>query len=292
MATKNLAASMVSGVASATTTLRNQQLLQAAMAVPPELRKFMARRVLHSQVTNKPGKQYYSTVRFGFDVAKGTDPQNPQATAFEYRFARRQVSAFSYGTTEDATAAGFPSSFRPSEAETNLISRYDTAGAVVKITGLSFHLSATSDAALAALVFDNCFADITLDGSTRHALLGRLDRIPQSGGLYGVGASHIVTPPLGASIAQVGVLSNGMPMASNYLRLREPITWNPTSKVDSKFQIRFATVRDLFVRATPRLAGPGIAEFAPPQTAGEPGTFVDVIVYMHTREIAPRSTQA
>ena len=35
------------------------------------------------------------------------------------------------------------------EAETNLISKNDTNGAVIKITGISLYLSETSDAALA-----------------------------------------------------------------------------------------------------------------------------------------------
>ena len=51
------------------------------------------------------------------------------------------------------------------------------------------------------------------DGSNRYTLLGRMGRIPSSGGLYGLGDSFIQTPPLGAATSQVGALTNGLPQA-------------------------------------------------------------------------------
>jgi len=286
-------ATAVTGVAPAGQILKNQDLLQASMLVPKDVRQFIARRSLRSQVSNRPGKQYYSTVRFQFLAAP--EPNVVPPTWVDYTLPQGQRVAFSYGVQDDASAAGFPQTFRPTECETNLITRSDTGGAIVKITGISFHLSATSDAGLAAHVFDNVFADISLDGSNRYMLLGRLDRVPQSGGLYGSGASLVTQPPLNTSIAQVGALTNGMPIATNFLKLPEPITWNPASRIDSRFQIRLNVVRPIAMpRANARIGAlpNGVAEYRPPAGTGDRGTYVDLIVYMHAREIAPRSAQA
>ena len=133
--------------------------------------------------------------------------------------------------------------------------------------------------------------DITLDGSNRYTLLGRMGRIPSSGGLYGVGESFTTTPPLGAETAQVGTMTNGLPQANNFMRLSEKIRWNPSSKIDSKFQLRFEVVRDINFRVSTRAAAPGVAAYTPPTTQGAEGTFVDVVVYLQTQEILPRTLQ-
>ena len=43
---------------------------------------------------------------------------------------------------------------------------------------------------------------------------------------------------------------------------------------------------------TARAAAPGVTEYAPPTAEGAIGTFVDIVVYLHTREISARSNQA
>jgi hypothetical protein len=271
------------------TQAKDAHLLHKARQVPSDVRKFIANKAVRSQVVTKQ-KSYYSAVRFPFDVTPVQSPAG-QPQTYQYSLQRKQVIAFSYGVSEDMTSAGYPANYRATEAETNLITKGDTGGAVVEIYGISLHLDETSDAHLAKLIWSNVFADVTLDGTTRYALLGRLGRITSPGGLYGTGESRIVTPPLGASTASVGVLTNGMPTAHNFYKLTEKIRWNPSSMIDSKFQIRFETKRDIQVSATARPDGLGVASFAPPDTSGKIGTYVDVVVYLHTHEIMPRTLQ-
>jgi hypothetical protein len=92
-------------------------------------------------------------------------------------------------------------------------------------------------------------------------------------------------------MSTVTSMTNGMPQMSNYLRLGEKIRWNPLSKVDSKFQVRFQVARAVTTSAIGRPAGTGVEEFKPPQNLGDEGTYVDVIVYLQCEEIAPRSKQ-
>jgi hypothetical protein len=89
----------------------------------------------------------------------------------------------------------------------------------------------------------------------------------------------------------VGVVSNGMPQANNFLRLGEPIWWHPASKTDSKFQIRFQVVRDLSIQAASRTGAAGVTAYTPPANLGDPGTFVDVVVYLQCTEYMKRSKQ-
>jgi hypothetical protein len=75
------------------------------------------------------------------------------------------------------------------------------------------------------------------------------------------------------------------------MRLSEKIRWNPSSKIDSKFQLRFEVVRDISFRVISRQASPGVAGFTPPTNSGDEGTFVDVVVYLQTQELLPRTLQ-
>jgi hypothetical protein len=269
--------------------LKEQELLKKARTVDPDLRKFIARKALKSQIVRKQ-KSYYSTIRFPFNVTPVAAGGGP-VTQWDFTLAKKKVVAFSYGVQDDATAAGFPKDFISTEAETNLVAKGDTGGATVEISGISLYLGETSDARLAKLIWANTFVDITLDGSNRYTLLGRMGRIPSSGGLYGLGDSFIQTPPLGASTAQVGALTNGLPQANNFMRLSEKIRWNPSSKIDSKFQLRFEVVRDIGFRVTARPPSPNVAGFTPPTNPGDEGTFVDVVVYLQTQELLPRTLQ-
>jgi hypothetical protein len=167
-------------------TLKEQELLKQARGIEPALRKFIARKALRSQIVRKQ-KSYYSTIRFPFNVT----PVPGQAGQFDFTLAKKKVVAFSYGVQDDATAAGFAKDFIATEAETNLIAKGDTGGATVEISGISLYLGETSDARLAKLIWANTFVDITLDGSNRYTLLGRMGRIPSSGGLYGLGDSFV-----------------------------------------------------------------------------------------------------
>lgn len=277
------------GITSPQRQIRNRQLMEAALAVPPEVRQMIARRALNTQVMSRGSTKFHSTVRFQF-VPTARMEGNVQVV--EYRLQHKTLKAFSYGTQEDAGVAGYPKDFTPTWLETNLLNRSDTGGAVVEITGMSFMMTATSDGHLAQHVWDNTYADITLDGTNQYALIGRFENVPQAGGFYGTGQSRVLAPPLNASVANVSTMTNGMPMRGNMLKLPR-IRWNPLSRVDSKFQVRFEVVRDVLVTAYPRqeAMGMGVAAFAPPTALGQLGTYVDLVVTLQTRAMAPRSKQ-
>ena len=278
------------GRSSAMSTLQKQEMLKQAQLVPPQLRRFIAKYALNSQVMKKQ-LNYYSVVRFPFSVVPIGSGPNP--LSFRYTLARKQVTAFSYGFGgDDMTAAGFPAGYRSNDADTNLVTRNDTGGATVEIHGISLHLTETSDAFLAKLIWAEAFADIALDGSVRHMLLGRLGRISSPGGLYGSGESRAVSPGVGESVAHVGSMTNGMPHANNFYKLSDKIRWNPASRKDSRFALRIEVKRDVTFDVNARTAAPGVTEYAPPTTEGAIGTFVDIVVYLNTREISARSDQA
>ena len=284
------------GGGGAAPTSRKDQLKQRILldeiqkSMPPQISRAIAKQALDSQIVKKH-KSIYSAVRFQFT------PGTPSAgaTTFTLNTSSTKIRAFSYGIGDDMTTAGFNDQLAgystATEAETNLISKNDTNGAVIKITGISLYLSETSDAALAKLVWANTYVDTTLDGVNQYLLIGRMGRIPSAGGLYGNGDSLVTQPGLLDEVAQVGVVSNGMPQANNFLRLGEPIWWHPASKTDSKFQVRFQVVRNLSVTSTARTAGTGVTAYTPPVNLGDPGTFVDVIVYLQCTEYMKRSKQ-
>jgi hypothetical protein len=277
-------------------TGRKQQLKDRILmdeiqkSMPPQISRAIAKSALDSQIVKKH-KSIYSAVRFQFT------PGTPAAgvTTYTLKATSSKIRAFSYGIGDDMGTAGFSSTLagfgQATEAETNLISKNDTNGAVIKVTGVSLYLSETSDAALAKLVWANTFVDTTLDGVNQYLLIGRMGRIPSAGGLYGNGDSLVTQPGLTSQAAQVGVVSNGMPQANNFLRLGEPIWWHPASKTDSKFQIRFQVVRDLSIQAASRTGAAGVTAYTPPANLGDPGTFVDVVVYLQCTEYMKRSKQ-
>ena len=263
------------------------QLQQLSKNVPNSLKRQIGQAAINSQIVRKQ-KSYYSLVRFPFTVS-GSGP-------YTYTLAANTVSkAFTYGTSETATIAGFDSSFTATDAETNMTARFDTGGATVMIYGIALHPTEVSDAHLVKLLWANSFVDITLDGVQRYSLLGRPGRIPGGGGLFGAGASYVIPPSTRDQIQfNVGSLSNGVPHIDNYLALTEPLNWMPMGMGDSKFQVRFTVARTLTHTATARAADATVAmaAWAPPTSTGAVGTYVDVMTYLKTIELLPRSQNA
>lgn len=272
-----------------TDKLKHEQTLKTALDnVPKNMREAIGKHAVDSQIVTKQ-KCFYSTVRF----STGIDLSVPgQVTYTIRRGVKRWAFAYSANGGDGGSTAGFPSDYQLTEAETNLVSGTDTGGSTVLISGLSFYLGETSDAGLAKRIWANTFVDITLNGADRYVLLGKMGRIPASGGLFGVGQSHIEAPPLNADQALVHSLSNGMPMHDNFHKLAEPIYWLPVNNNDSKFRVRFEVARDIVVTAHNRAEAPGVAKYDPPTKEGEDGTYVDVTVYLKTLELTPRSKQA
>lgn len=274
--------------------LKQQITLQnATRNVPPEVRKTIAKTALESQIVQKQ-KSYYSTVRFQFRVTAPPASSEMQQGPYRYMIARgTKLVAFAYGENDEPKVAGFPPSFGlATYAETNLNTKGDTGGSTVLVYGVSLYLGELSDARLAKLIWANTFVDITLNGSDRYALLGRMGRIPSAGGLYGSGESLVSTPDTNSGSSHVGALTNGLPQADNFMRLAEPLTWNPTGQTDSRFQVRFEVARDISFEVRGRDNAGGAMPYSPPAAEGDVGTYVDVTTYLQTIEYTPRSTQA
>ncbi len=256
--------------------------------VSPGVVSTISRNALARQSIRKH-KSYYSAVRFQFTPT----PNQANPNQIDYRLTMNQpLRAFSYGLGDSMETAGFIKDFgQATEAETNLIAKGDTNGATVNITGISLYLGETSDARLTQLIWANTWVDCTLNVVDRYVLIGRMGRIPAAGGLYGSGASMVQTPTASARNSMVSSLTNGMPQMNNYLRLGEKIRWNPLSREDSKFQVRFQVARPIAAQAIARPGATGIEPFDPPTKSGQEGTYVDVLVYLQCEEIAPRSKQ-
>lgn len=251
---------------------------------------------LDGQIVRKQ-ESFWSQVRFQYSVT-------PAALVTTMAIASGlTVAAFSYGLNDAlSTNAGFAAAFgNATEAETNLLQKYDTGGRTVAIYGLSLYLGELSEPELVKQIFANTVADITLNGADRFTLLGKLGKIPAAGGLYGRGDSYAKAPDFQSNSATSGVLTNGVPMQDNFYRLNETIIWYPNNKAESKFQMRFKVQRALSYVSTGRALVADVASttssepetaFAAPQTAGDLGSFVDLTVYLNTISTIPRSTQA
>ena len=118
-------------VASQMHSLKDQELLKKARLVDPDLRKFIARKALRSQVVRKQ-KSYYSTIRFPFNVTPVLS--GGATTQWDFTIGKKKVIAFSYGVQDDATPAGFAKDFTATEAETNLIAKGEDCIVVNLIT--------------------------------------------------------------------------------------------------------------------------------------------------------------
>jgi hypothetical protein len=264
---------------------RAMQLQHIKQTVPAASRRAIMEAALSSQTVQKQ-RNFYSTLRFAWTTTGAVDP-------VVYSLAAGRRVAFSYGVGEtDPAQSGFVSYGSMTELETNVQQKNDTGGAIVQIYGLSIQIGELSDADLVKQLFASAYADITLNGVDRYVLLGRLSRIPGAGGLYGVGETRVQTPGIQEVTGRTTALTNGIPDASNFLKLAEPLTWHPVGHNESRFGVRIDIPRALTHSTAVR---PAIANYqaayTPPSALNARGTYVDLIVNLHTIESMPRSTQ-
>lgn len=179
------------------------------------------------------GLPYYSTVRFQFERT-GAGP-------YVYTLARNPVRAFSYGEGQtDCTAAGFPTGYTATHAETNLLEKQQTnASEEVEITALGCLIEPGSDARMAALVCRNVFCELSLNGDQQLYRLGTIPMLPGGGGLMGGGVDDAGTQPIPGGRPSYSFVSNGWPAVKNDKRLPGGIVWRNKAKRDSMLSVIF-----------------------------------------------------
>lgn len=236
---------------------------------------------------------YYSSVRFGWAVT-GSGP-------YTYTLAAgTQLRAFGYAIGDDLTQStvGYPSGYgSATECETNLQKRAETVGGeTVMIRGISAYLTADSDPYLALKTLENTSVVIAMNGEQQVFRLGRLAFLPGGGGLSSAGQSQILTPPQMESYARgVGAMTNGIGSINNFYPLPQPLLWKPSGEADSTLILRMTVQRTLTESATARTATaggastPGTAAFSPPTATGNYGTYVGVVIRLHSQQVGPRS---
>lgn len=233
--------------------------------------------------------KYYSKVRFQFALT-GAGP-------FVYTCpAGTEQRAFGYSFGQDMSAVGFPAGTNATLADTNLQQAGVTnAGETVLVYGISLQLCETSDPTLAALLWPNLSVALSLNGDQTSFKLGTAAMVPGSGGLHGQGLSLVAAPAIAEPIAsRVGSVSNGVPSVSNFYPIPEPVVWAASGSPDSNLIIKLRCERAAAYTtqlAADRAAAAGIMAWTHPAANG-PGTFVDCLVSLWSRQVSGRSQNA
>lgn len=264
----------------------NNALAQQIANVPPAVR---------AQIVAAAGADarsvlpvpYWSTVRIGGTVASSTLTVDTSPR-----------KAFQYAVGQDMTIAGFTSTIAQN-CDTNLLRAGETLdNADVWMWGLAAELCTNSEPALAARVWRECDVQLSLNGTTA-IRLGTLAMFPSAGGLYGVGQSALLEPALptvgqgvdGGTGGSFGVLSNGNPMAGNFLKFPQPFKWGAVGKggADAQLSVIVTPNRAISIAlATTRAGGTGISPWTQP-TTGSQGTFVDIRFRLVSVSVSDRS---
>lgn len=228
---------------------------------------------------------YYSVVRFQAEV-------DVVGAVTTLTFPVQELRPFSYRINDVLTSAGFDASFgNATDCETNLVKAGETVGGEqLYIDGISCMPSSQTDIGLWLLLAANISTKISMDGDAHQYRLGRLDMIPGSGGTFGAGPTVTEVPDLASSLSSQSSFNNGWPTIDNFYPFPQPMLWTPGGETDSNFNVVLKLVRQQVVVLTARAAsGTAVAAFTPPTDVGQFGTFVDVMVRLHSEQTAARS---
>lgn len=254
------------------------------------------RRVMANSIrggTQSKWNSYYSRVRFESTLA-----------ALTYSIASGLESkAFSYGVGSGMTSAGFITiADVATYADTNLQTQNQTvAGENVIVKGVGIMLQPHSDFQLAKRA-DFSISVRAVINATMVYPLGIPSMIPGPGGLTGFGDSATVGAPQLGQLEKVGVVTNGMPIATNYFAFPDPLIWRSAGNGDSAFNVILKTERKIATDINLGLAAragvaagagtSGAAIYTPATaTAAGPqfGTVLDYMVVLIGRTLNPLS---
>lgn len=225
---------------------------------------------------------YYSMVRLK-TTRSGAGP-------FTYTGDTTPKRAFSYKIGDVMDAAGFPAATIATKAETNLQAASQTnQSSEVEIWGLSISI-AKGEPKLIREFFRVCVVEISLSGVDTY-LLGPLYFFPQVGGAYGMERTKLAAgPDNDPNGPMIGMISNGNPNAGSFLKLPEPLVWQPPGAgKDSSLTVTLTPTAAISVSSTDRAAVAGAAPGASGQVDaftspadGADGTFLDLMIRLHT----------
>jgi hypothetical protein len=227
---------------------------------------------------------YYSVVRFQAIVSVV-----PPTTTLT--FQQQQLRPFGYRIGDNLQQAGFDPTFGlATEADTNLVKAGETiAGEQLEVDGISLMPSPISDVGVYKQLIANMSVVISMDGDAHRYRLGRPDMIPGSGGTFGGGVTPTLVPDLLSSQAVDTSFSNGWPVVDNFYPFPQPLIWTPSGETDSTFNVVLSLVRQQVFVETARAGTDAIAPYTPPTVAGQFGTFIDIMVRLHSEQRAARS---
>jgi hypothetical protein len=228
---------------------------------------------------------YYSIVRFQAAVSVASP-----VTTLTFA-AGTELRAFSYKIGDALTTAGFDVSVgNATEADTNLVNAGATiAGELVKVNGCSLMPSQITDIELFKSLEANMSVAISMNGDAQRYRLGRMMMLPGAGGVMGGGPTTAITPNLGNAVELSQGWSNGWPDIANFFPFPMPMIWSPSGETDSNFNLVLKLWRQVVWVETARAAASGVNAYTPPTAVGQFGTFVDVMVRLHSEQTAPRS---
>lgn len=227
---------------------------------------------------------YYSVVRFQAQVSV-------VGAVTTLTFQVGELRPFSYRINDPLISAGFDPTFgNATDCETNLVKAGETiAGEQLEVDGISLMPSSVTDIGLWKQLIANISVTISMDGDAHRYRLGRPDMVPGSGGTFGSGVTPTLVPDLAQSIKTDSAFSNGWPVVDNFYPFPQPLIWTPSGATDSNFNVVLKLVRQQVVVETARAAAAGIAPFTPPTAAGQFGSFVDIMVRLHSDQRGARS---
>lgn len=236
-------------------------------ALPPQVRAAISEAALKDAKAVLP-VPYWSTVRFAPTINAGA---NAVISALNPR------KAFQYSIGGNAAVAGFSTTYSVQPDDTNLLRPGETLdNADVWIYGLAAELCTNSDSKLAMEVWRNAWVELSLNGTTS-IRLGTLGMFPAGAGLYGIGQSQILLPPIptpgggvdGGAGAAVSAMANGNPMSGNFYRFPQPFKWCGvgTGGADAQLTVLVNLGQDVNVPiVASRASDTGIAPWTSPTT--------------------------
>jgi hypothetical protein len=150
----------------------------------------------------------------------------------------QDLIAFGYQRGQPMTTAGDPN-HTATPADTNLQTASQTvSGEAIEIDGIGLILLSNSDPALAKAVDSVTSVKFKLNGTTDY-YLGIPSMLPGPGGLFGYADSGSAYADQQAQRGFVGAISNGIPHASNYYMIPEPMIWRAAGGPDSTLNVIF-----------------------------------------------------
>ena len=259
----------------------------AARSVNPNQLSPALQAYLNGQDYESKWGPYYSRVHIA-----ATEGSNGGSGATYVIGKGGEFTAFGYHRQGPMDAGGLPG-VQATSADTNITADSQTnAGEALEVEGISIIVLGSTDAGLLKQADANISVKLRMNANKDYPL-GVPSMLPSCGGLFGVSDAYGVAPSLIASTGvTLGQFQHGMPQASSFFPLPEPVIWSSAGKVDSTLQIVFKVERAItyapnWVQPARAAVAPGQATFAAaPWTPPDASTLgIDYMVVLIARTV-------